>query len=176
MIAPLTPGLSNTLPISRSMEPIDKCTATWSEHAPHETNFHRACSYAAGTTSPPLSNSPLLQSRHKLTIRSPMTFPRNAWPGVSCSDSVGSSLSSFDQAESGLLHTRSVSSSLSGTSDHGSTLSSAIRELKHRALYIAEVLQDYNWIGVAQGDSDCILQVRTFQVPCRLYVQRHTNN
>ena len=162
MIAPTSPGpQSPTLLISQSMESIDR-TATWSEPSrnPFSDN-HIPSPY--GTASPVLPSSPLMQPRHEIPTRSSVTFPRSARPG-SRTDSVGSSSSSFDQGDSRILQVeqrqaRPVSSSLSGAYDQGSALSKAMKELKSKALYVAEVVQEYNWASVTQGDSDCILKV-----------------
>ena len=88
--------------------------------------------------------------------RSAVTFPRNVRP-TSHAESGESSSPSFDQGDSRLLSSgRPVSSSLSATSDYGSAMSNAIRELKTNALYVAEVVREFTW----QVEGDSVLKVR----------------
>ena len=159
--APISP--TQSLPLSRSLEPL--ASNTWSENSSDpflpESNYHPASTY--GRCSPQLPGSPHLSVKHELSTRTAVTFPRGARP-ASRTESVGSSSSSFDQGDPRLLHvdpvTRPISSSLSGTSDYGSALSNAIRDLKTKALYLGEVVREYHWTSVSQGDCDYILKVR----------------
>ncbi len=152
MIAPADPGsLSPHLTPSHSMDRM----ATWSE----TTTKDSFSTSLYGASSPPTPSSPLLQTRHEIPTRTSVTVPRNFRP-ASRTESVGSSSSSFDQGEAQrLIQARPVSSSLSGASDQGSAVSMAIRELKSKALYVAEVVQEYNWTNLAQGENSCILEV-----------------
>ncbi len=155
MIAPASPGkMSPTLTPSRSMEPMDRM-ATWSE-----TTKDPFLTSSYGANSPATPSSPLLQTRHEIPTRSSVTVPLNFRP-ASRTESVGSSSSSYDHGEAQRLvplEARPVSSSLSGASDQGSAVSLAIKKLKSKALFVAEVIQQYNWTA-EQGDSNCILRV-----------------
>ena len=149
MLAPSPTHTSPTLPVSRSMEPIQSSWSELSSDPFSENNYHLASHY--GTSTPPPS-SPLLTVKQD---RSAGTIPRNVRP-TSRAESVGSSSSSFDQGDPRLLSCgRPVSSSLSATSDYGSALSNAMRELKTSALYVAEVVREFNW----QVEGDSVLKV-----------------
>ena len=144
--------------------------ATWAATAHSSINKDETTYRLAGSYGMSPQGSPLLQSRRDhlpLPNQSSKTFPRNSRPG-SHSESIASSNSSFDHGDSQFLQVeqqrrRPVSSSLSSGYGSGrSALSNAIKDLKSKALYVAEVVKEYNWISVSQGDFDCTLKVRGF--------------
>lgn len=152
--------------------------ATWTATArshinKDESTYKLAGSYGTSGISPQQQGSPLLRGRrdneHLLPLpnQNSKTLPRDMRP-VSYSGSIASSNSSYDHSDSHFLQVeqqrRPVSSSLSSGYGSGrSALSNAIKDLKSKALYVAEVVKEYNWISVSQGDFDCILKVRLMQ-------------
>lgn len=99
--------------------------------------------------------SPLLYSKFEQLPAPPnsssLSLPRTFYHRpIVYSESAAAALNSTHMNQTESSGKRPTSSSMS--SGYGSALSNAPKELKSKTLYAAEVLRDYNWISMSQGD------------------------